>query len=92
MSPPIVVRRWRLKVCWIWVGDPPPTYTVEVITPPRAAVTAGPASLPPAARPALAAPAELARGDHDAAGPAWWCHVCMRPVPASEVPTHQHDR
>jgi len=26
-----------------------------------------------------------------AAPPAWWCHVCMRTVPASEVPTHQHD-
>jgi hypothetical protein len=26
-----------------------------------------------------------------AAEPAWWCHVCMRTVPASQVPTHQHD-
>jgi hypothetical protein len=22
---------------------------------------------------------------------AYWCHVCMRTIPASEVPTHQHD-
>lgn len=25
-----------------------------------------------------------------AAEPAWWCHVCMRTVPVSQVPAHQH--
>jgi hypothetical protein len=30
-------------------------------------------------------------GEAAAAEPAWWCHVCMRTVPASQVQTHQHD-
>lgn len=26
-----------------------------------------------------------------AAPPAYWCHVCMRTVQASEAKTHEHD-
>jgi len=80
MRYPLILRLWGVRVGWVMYDDPPETSTVtaEVIRPPRAAINAGPASLPPAGR--------------AAAEPAWWCHVCMRTVPVSEVPAHQHDR
>jgi hypothetical protein len=28
----------------------------------------------------------------DSAPAAFWCHVCMRTVPASDANTHQHDK